>query len=357
MTATLPATTNGHAVPAIPEAPALTPEILERVMLDGDLNGLNPAQRVSWYRARCEAAGLDPRATPFQYLKLNGKLVLYATKAATDQLTGTHRLSVTIVSRESDPSTGIYIVHARVTFPDGRMVDDCGAVPIKGLQGEPLCNAILKGTTKAKRRAVLSAVGLGMLDESEVDSIHGAQRLRVDDAGEIVETYPANQSLSPPPQNNSGHGRGQYASEKQISQWKAKMEAFIQAENAAWLDSWTGEDGSIPDGIKDLLSIWQVDNHLCRWAVETGHLDQTIIPENVKSRQHAAYVAIVFHRGDKERAELKAELIDYARKRREIETAAFYRKHPELAPQDEQDDDGNNPADYGGDEREVGQDG
>jgi hypothetical protein len=41
-------------------------------------------------------------------------------------------------------------------------------VNIEGLKGEALANALMKAETKAKRRATLSAVGLGMMDESEI---------------------------------------------------------------------------------------------------------------------------------------------------------------------------------------------
>jgi hypothetical protein len=39
-----------------------------------------------------------------------------------------------------------------------------------------LANALMKAETKAKRRATLSICGLGMLDETEVEDIQGAQQ-------------------------------------------------------------------------------------------------------------------------------------------------------------------------------------
>lgn len=156
------------------QAQALTPETMERLIVGGDLSKLTPAQRVEVYLARCEAAGLDPRTQPFAYLSLSGKLTLYATKTATDQLVANRRLSVQIVDRRHMTDAGLYEVIARVTHPDGRIVEDAGVVPISGLRGDSAANAILKAITKAKRRAVLSACGLGMLDETETDAIPGA---------------------------------------------------------------------------------------------------------------------------------------------------------------------------------------
>jgi hypothetical protein len=68
------------------ELTTLTSGALERLIVEGDLSRLTEQQRLEWYRTRCEAAGLDPRAQPFEYLNLQGKLVLYARKACTDQL-------------------------------------------------------------------------------------------------------------------------------------------------------------------------------------------------------------------------------------------------------------------------------
>jgi hypothetical protein len=44
-------------------------------------------------------------------------------------------------------------------------------VPIGSLKGDSLCNALMKGETKAKRRVTLSIAGLGWLDETELETI------------------------------------------------------------------------------------------------------------------------------------------------------------------------------------------
>jgi hypothetical protein len=64
----------------------------------------------------------------------------------------------------------VYVVVVRAELPGGRSEDSTGAVPISG-QGEQFANALMKAETKAKRRATLSILGLGMLDETEVESI------------------------------------------------------------------------------------------------------------------------------------------------------------------------------------------
>lgn len=138
----------------------------------GDTSRLTPAQKTAYYVARCEAAGLDARAQPFAYMRLQGKETLYATKACSDQLAAKHGLRVTITDQRTEE--GIRIVTARVEAKDGRVTEEIGALSIKGLSGEALANALMKVVTKAKRRAVLSICGLGALDETEVEAIPGA---------------------------------------------------------------------------------------------------------------------------------------------------------------------------------------
>jgi len=148
---------------------------LEAVLLGGDLERLSPAERVAYYKSTCESLGLNPLTKPFQYLKLNGKTILYASKDCTEQLRSIRKVSVNIVAREA--VEGCYVVTARAKLPDGREDESVGAVNIDGLKGEARSNALMRCETKAKRRVTLSICGLGMLDESEVDSIPGAQRV------------------------------------------------------------------------------------------------------------------------------------------------------------------------------------
>lgn len=299
----------------------LDPRIMESLVSTGDLSKLNPTQRVQWYHSRCAAAGLDPRCQPFEYVTFQGKLQLYAKKTATDQLTAIHRLKVEVISQATDEDSGLRLVNCRATFPDGRYSEDLGAVSISGLRGEALANAMMKAVTKAKRRTILSACGLGMLDETEVESLEGVH---------YGEAKP------PPPQNDSGYGRGQYASPDQIKTYKEKVEAYLAKRNAAWLDKWTGKDGEVPNGCKDICNLFQADGHLLKWAVETQRLDQTIIPDEAKMRQLAAYVAIVWHRDEASRKAVGLELKRYCDEQEARQTDVIRAKNPEMfAPQDE----------------------
>jgi hypothetical protein len=156
---------------------ALDPAVIESLVINGDLSKLKPEQKVMYYNYRCQQAGLDPAAKPFDLLRLNGKEVLYANASATQQLCAIHGLSTQITHREKVDD--IYLVSTRCTGKDGRVSENQGAVSIGSLKGDVLANAILKATTKAIRRTVLAHCGLGMLDETETEAIPQAQRVEL----------------------------------------------------------------------------------------------------------------------------------------------------------------------------------
>jgi len=189
--------------------------VIEQVIAKGDLAKLSPEERVTYYVRTCESLGLNPMTKPLAYLELDGKLVLYATRDATDQLRKINGVSVQIISRER--MDDVYIVTARATTPDGRTDESTGVVSLVKVDGEwqsnertgkryfkpngrmlPLtgdafANALMKAETKAKRRVALSICGLGFLDESETETIPNAHRVTVD---HVHESLPVEQSHS-----------------------------------------------------------------------------------------------------------------------------------------------------------------
>ena len=158
-----------------PTTPSVTAGVLERALVSGDLAGLNESQRLEYYRAVCESLGLNPLTRPFEYLRLNGRLVLYATRAAADQLRAIHGISILDVRIEQKDDLVVVTVRGRTR--DGREDVEVGAVSVAGLRGDAMANAQMKALTKAKRRLTLSLAGLGWLDETETDSVPGAQRV------------------------------------------------------------------------------------------------------------------------------------------------------------------------------------
>jgi hypothetical protein len=148
--------------------------LLERVVIGGDLSGLTPAERVRYYTAVCDSVGLNPLTRPFEYITFQGKLVLYARKDCTEQLRTLPRHAVSIEKIETSVAEGVYCVTAYARDSKGRTDVALGAVSLEGLKGEVRANAMMRAETKAKRRVTLSICGLGILDESEIDTLQGA---------------------------------------------------------------------------------------------------------------------------------------------------------------------------------------
>lgn len=170
----------------------------ELALVQNDLSKLNPQERLSLYNKTCESLGLNPLTQPFGYIEFRGgKISLYAKKDATDQLRKLHGVSVEIVSKETIGDN--FVVIAKAKDSQGRVDEDMGSVSIKGLSGEALGNAMMKSITKAKRRVTLSICGLGILDETEVETVPGAKDVTESKpVQEVKDTQPNGTQIEPP---------------------------------------------------------------------------------------------------------------------------------------------------------------
>jgi hypothetical protein len=153
-------------------------ELIEKVLLGGDLSSLTSEERLYYYKAVCESLGLNPLTKPFNYIVLDKKLVLYATKDCTEQLRSIHDVSITDLTAPTKLED-VYVVTAKAKNDKGRTDAATGAVSstytddrgeVHKFTGIGLANLLMKAETKAKRRVTLSICGLGMLDESELDN-------------------------------------------------------------------------------------------------------------------------------------------------------------------------------------------
>jgi hypothetical protein len=194
-----------------------TASAIEQVLIKGDLSALTEDQRLAHYKNVCDSLGLNPLTQPFDYIKLNGKLVLYAKRDAAEQLRKIHGVSITEVTavRVDD----VYIVTAKAQDKTGRTDASTGAVTVGNLKGENLANALMKCETKAKRRVTLSICGLGMLDETEVDP--GPVRTTVVD----ITTGEERQTTAAVPDNYDA--------------WLADLEAVALEGADALREAWT----------------------------------------------------------------------------------------------------------------------
>lgn len=152
------------------------PDAIEAALMHGDLSKLDTPGRLQYYKAVCDSLGLNSLTRPFEYIVLNGKLTLYAKRDCAEQLRKIH--GVTILSMKPEQIGDLLVVTVTAQDKTGRADSSTGAVPVAGLKGEALANAMMKAETKAKRRVTLSLCGLGLLDETEVDSIPDARPFR-----------------------------------------------------------------------------------------------------------------------------------------------------------------------------------
>ena len=79
----------------------VSPADIEKVIIGGDLSKLSPQERTSYYMSVCESLNLNPLTKPFEYINLNGKLTLYATRNCAEQLRKNNGVSVTEMTQQT----------------------------------------------------------------------------------------------------------------------------------------------------------------------------------------------------------------------------------------------------------------
>lgn len=145
---------------------------IQELLATGNIDQFSPGERVQYINKICDSLGLNPLTRPFEYVRFQGKTVLYARKDCTDQLRKLHGVSIRVTKQEI--IEGVLFVTVEATDRTGRVDSDVGALTIAGLKGDAMANATMKAVTKAKRRVTLSICGLGILDEAELETIPGA---------------------------------------------------------------------------------------------------------------------------------------------------------------------------------------
>ena len=185
---------------------------IDRLMSEGAFEKWTSEQRAQYILDLCEAHGLDPRTQPIRWLVLDGRLVPYLQAGGTDQLRRINNLSTEIIEEGffKQPNlkgelvySGTYYVKLKVFHKEsGREQIGVGATAVgyadagKGMSGDSLANAVMKTFTKAQRRGTIQYCGLGMLDESELESIPRARI--VDDTAVTLPAKAAPARLSAP---------------------------------------------------------------------------------------------------------------------------------------------------------------
>jgi hypothetical protein len=170
---------------------------LAHILATGDLSKLSNEQRVAHYLDLCQSLSLNPRSRPFDWLVLDSKLVLYPNKSCAEQLRRAHQISVHVTRREPiglNSDEPMFVVEVEGRTPSGRTDESTKYVPLTAynkqgqkyrLSGANLTNAYAKAETGAKRRLVLSMVGLASPPDPE--EVRGARFVTVDGTGHVLD--------------------------------------------------------------------------------------------------------------------------------------------------------------------------
>lgn len=166
---------------------------LQHILATGDVARLTNEQRVGYYLELCRSLGLNPRSRPFDWLMLDGKLVLYPNKSCAEQIRAAHQISIKVLRRE--PVGELFVVEVEGRTPDGRTDVSSKYVPLTKLNRQTglrerlnsvdLANAYAKAETGAKRRLAFSMVGLAAVPDP--DELKGGRYVVVDGAGNVIE--------------------------------------------------------------------------------------------------------------------------------------------------------------------------
>jgi len=199
-----------------------------------DLSDQNDAQREEYYQAACAFLGVPPELKLLRYFYTgdapNRKLILYATRGATDLIRENKKISTVSLTQHDGP--GYVSFTATGKDPSGRLEMATGVASTEGLKGEALGVAITIAQTKASRRMTLQFAGGGFLDETELPGNSGSP------ASEIPSGVALAQLLTPPPSVSPNSAPGTDVTEETQEQFEvrqAKLRADAQAALMAGL--------------------------------------------------------------------------------------------------------------------------
>jgi len=123
------------------------------------------------------------------------------------------------------------------------------------------------------------------------------------------------------PNNQSGYGRGQYASPEQVEAYRRAIGDWFARVNAEFIDSF--RENPNPE-VGDIMSPFKLSGHLLKWAIAEKLLDPSLTEAKLKATERGNYLAIVYHRCKADRIALTKEASRYvaeaaAKRRADIE--------------------------------------
>jgi hypothetical protein len=153
--------------------PSGVPAAAVRAQLHNDWSKVTEDDKLKYAISICKALDIPTPLNPFKFINMKGKTVLYATKEAAELIAERNKISVNVVNKYLDKEQNIYVVEVRALMPHGRTFDNFAALSVSGLTGEARANAMMKTMSKAIRRVVFAAVGLSVMDETDLPTNGG----------------------------------------------------------------------------------------------------------------------------------------------------------------------------------------
>lgn len=179
-------------------------QALANAIMNNDLSQLSEIERVGYVNQLCDKIGISLLSRPFDFLVTGKKIQLYANKNCCEQLRQKYGISIKIVNKSKDDfgdGVVIYSVTAEGTMGD-RTDTSIGSVVIpRNMSPEAIANAIMKAETKAKNRVTKSLIGLGMLDESELDTVPNVKKISFEEGLKFQSEQAQTQTQPQQPQS------------------------------------------------------------------------------------------------------------------------------------------------------------
>jgi recombination protein RecT len=169
---------------------------------------------------------------------------------------------------------------------------------------------------------------------------------------EFVVTSPAIEGPKERVDNGSGYGKGTYAEPEKVTRWLARAKQFLDERNQRWCDHWANVfRGDIPNDVpSEVCRIFQLDNHLCKWAIRVGHLKEGSADETgIREHQLGKLTALLFFKKSTQK-QLIEEAFKYVDEQERILVQKIAKKHPELDEQAEEGSDDDAAVDAAMDE-------
>lgn len=207
--------------------------IAEKVIAEnGDLYKLTAVERKIYYMAMCDRYKLDPFSSPFDYLsqkmkdsegKYRDRVTLYPNQRASNFFAQKHKISCLIKDKEF--SDGLWMVTVIATAPDGRQIEDVGAVSISDRINRG--DALKKAISQARRRAILALCGFSTDDEFIGNAITAETYDMPIDA---LESIAATATSEPIPFNREPTNKAILAATKRLKWDPSYVKTFLNAE-------------------------------------------------------------------------------------------------------------------------------